>query len=127
MKRFLAAVVIVLVFCSVASAHWPYVVSRPVVVPAPVVAPPPVVHHFHPVGPVYAYPPPVVAYRPPVVAYRPPVVAYRPPVVAYRPPVVVYRPTVVAAPVYYPAPVGVRPKVYVVGQPVRNVLRAVTP
>ena len=31
------------------------------------------------------------------------------------------------APVYYGRAVIVRPKVYVVGQPVRNVLRAVTP
>jgi hypothetical protein len=88
-------------------------------------------------APVVAYrPAPVVAYRPaPVVAYRPaPVVAYRPaPVVAYRPaPVVAYRPVVAVPP---PVPVGVvvgRPvvvstKVYGPGQPVRNLLRAITP
>ncbi len=103
---------------------------------------------FIPATQIDLSPQPVVSYRP-VVAGVAPVVAYRPvvaaPVVAYRPvaaaPVVTYRPVVpgygspVAA--YYPPtavgayPVGptitVRPKVYVSGQPIRNLLRAITP
>lgn len=74
----------------------------------------------------------VVAYQ----AYSPvtPYGVYGPPVpyaAYYAPaPVMVYRPypAYVPAPVYYgPGAVVVRPKVYVRGQPVRNVLRAVTP
>ncbi len=110
MKTFLAAVAIVLVLGSTASAGWTYVAARPVVVAAPVAVPAAEVHYFYPVGPVYAYPGPVVRYHAP-----PPVVAYRPAVVP------------VPARVVYPPPVVVRPKVYVRGQPVRNVLRAITP
>lgn len=80
----------------------------------------------------------VVTYRPvpAVTVYRPaPVVTtYRPaPVVPYRPAPVVttYRPvypTVVTAPAVVTArPVIVDTDVYVPGQPVRNVLRAITP
>jgi len=36
-------------------------------------------------------------------------------------------PMVAPGPMIYPAPVLVRPKVYVLGQPVRNVVRAVLP
>lgn len=65
----------------------------------------------------------------PVVTYRPvtPTVVYRPTtVVTYRP---VVPTTVYSVPVYAaPAPVYVgRQKYYVPGQPVRNVLRAITP
>jgi hypothetical protein len=112
-----AAVVVVLLACSTASAATVRV--GPVVVRTPTV-----VHSFYPVGPVYTYPAPVVAVTPHV-AYRPSVVvsapAIAPATVVYRP-AVVYRPVVVA-----PAPVVVRPKVYVLGQPVRNVIRAVLP
>ncbi len=72
-------------------------------------------------GAVYTYSP----VTPTVTYFAPPVVAYPAPA-----PVVVYRPGVYVAPapVYYPArQVLIRPKVYVRGQPVRNVLRAVTP
>ena len=91
MNRFLVAVVaaIVLLACTTASAGW-----RHVVVP---VAPAPVVHHYYPVGPVYAYPAPVVTHVAPVVA------------------VPVYRARVVN-----PAPVIVRSRVYVRGRPVRH-------
>jgi hypothetical protein len=71
----------------------------------------------------YYAPPPVPYYAPaPGVAY------YAPgPAVAYYSPA----PTVVAAPLavapVYGRAVVIRPKVYVAGQPVRNVLRAVTP
>lgn len=81
---------------------------------------------------------PTVAYSPvyveqPVVVARPPVTVYRP--VTPAPRVTVYSPAV-PAPAVVPAspvvvtaarPVVVRSKVYVPGQPVRNVLRAVTP
>ena len=83
---------------------------------------------------IAAYPPVVVAQRP-VVVYRatpvyPPVVTHRvivPTTVVqtYRPVVPVYT---APATVVVPGPrVLVHPKVYVRGQPVRNVLRAVTP
>jgi hypothetical protein len=85
-------------------------------------------------APAVAYyaPAPVVAYSPVVATayYVPQTVYYSAPV-----PVVVAAP--VAAPQYvappvavapvYGRPVVVRPKVYVVGEPVRNVIRAVTP
>ena len=103
MKRVLLAVAIVVLGCSVASAGWGY--AHPVAVP---VAPPVVVHSYYPVGPVYAYRPPAVAV--PVVPAPVRVAVPAPVVYGYR-----YRPVVV------------RPKVYVWGQPVRNVLRAVTP
>jgi DNA-directed RNA polymerase II subunit RPB1 len=86
---------------------------------------------------------PAVAYRPAPVPYVQPVAAYRPVVPAYSRPYVVYSPTVVAgysAPAYsapaYSAPAAipagpkviVRPKiVWVEGQPIRNLLRAITP
>lgn len=120
----LAAIAVVLLACSTASAGWPY--AAPVVV-----APPPaMVHSFYPVGPVYAYPAPVVRVAPRVV-YRAPVVYPAPvvyqPRVVYRAPVV-YGPHVVyRAPVAYPAPVVIRSKVYVLGRPVRNLVRAVLP
>lgn len=88
------------------------------------------VAYYPPTTTVYSsgYAEPVVTYRPaaPTVVYRPAttVVTYRPaPVVTYRP-VTVYSPPVYAA----PAPVYVgRVKNYVPYQPVRNVLRALTP
>jgi hypothetical protein len=119
----LAGIAVVLLACSTASAGWAYV--GPVVVP-----PPTVVHSFYPVGPVYAYPAPVVAV-PPRVVYRPPVVVpapvvYPPPVV-YRPPVAYPAPVFYGPAAVYPAPVVIHPKIYVRGQPVRNVIRAVLP
>jgi hypothetical protein len=92
------------------------------------------------------HPAPAVAYRPVVTQYVQPAVAYEPlvvqagrvqPYVAYQRPYVVYSPAVAAgytAPVYS-APVAVaagpkvwvHPKVYVEGQPIRNLLRAITP
>jgi hypothetical protein len=81
-----------------------------------------------PVGPG-----PVTAYYAPA-----PVVGYGPVVsTAYYAPAPYYVAAPVAAPYYvaspyavgpvYARPVVVRPKIYVPGQPVRNVLRAVTP
>jgi hypothetical protein len=92
------------------------------------------------------YPAPAVAYRPVLPAYVQPAVAYQPlvvqaarlqPYVAYQRPYAVYSPVVSTgynAPVY-PAPVAapagpkvwVHPKVYVEGQPIRNLLKAITP
>jgi hypothetical protein len=91
---------------------------------------------FMPVGPApvaaYYAPAPVVSYGPVVSTsyYAPaPYYAAAPlPYYAASPVVTPYyvaRPVAVA-PLYGPT-VIVRPKVYVVGQPVRNVLRAVTP
>jgi hypothetical protein len=88
----------------------------PVMVDAPVVAAP-VTTYYAPV--------PVTAYYgvPPVRTYyaSPPVVTYRVPGPSYP---LVYGPVV---PSYSAPGVVVRPKVYVPGQPVRNVLRAITP
>jgi len=111
-----AGIAVVLLACSTASAGWAYV--------GPVVPPPAMVHSYYPVGPVYAYPAPVVAVAPRVV-YRPPVV-YPPPVV-YRPPVAYPAPVFYGPAAVYPAPVVIYPKIYVRGQPVRNVIRAVLP
>jgi hypothetical protein len=77
-----------------------------------------------------------MAYRPVLTPYVQLAVAYQP-FVAYQRPYVVYSPVVAAgynAPVYsapVAAPAGpkvwVHPKVYVEGQPIRNLLRAITP
>jgi hypothetical protein len=120
----------------------------PFLAPAPIItayAPAPVVANYEPLPMAYPATPVVTAYAPvpvPVVtAYAP---APIPVVTAYAPaPVIAYSPVVPAAPVMayspmiagyapYAAPVGygsviVRPKVYVVGQPVRNFFRAITP
>ncbi len=108
MKKILAALGIVLLGASVASAGWTYVARAPVVY-----GPTPVVANYWPVGPVYTYPAPYVVARP--------VVAAPAPVVYYRPAPVVYGP----APVVYGYPYVVRARYYVPGQPVRNTLRAV--
>lgn len=84
--------------------------------------------------------PPVVTYRPALPLYRQPIVTYRQPVVTYRQPVVTYAaPATYVAPATYAAPalngygvpvaqpVIISPKVYYPGQPVRNLLRAITP
>ena len=83
---------------------------------------------YMPVGPVpvatYYSPAPVVSYGPVVAT------SYYAPV-PYYVAVPVVRPYYAASPVVvgpvYGRPVIVRPKIYVPGQPVRNVLRAVTP
>ncbi len=78
---------------------------------------------------IVTYYAPVVAA--PVTTYYAPVVS--PPVTTYYAPAPVttyYAPaatTVVATPVVAARPVIIRPKVYIPGQPVRNVLRAITP
>ena len=114
----LAALAVVLLACSTASAGWPYV-GPVVVAPSPMV-----VHSYYPAGPVYGYPAPVVTVAPRVV-YRAPV--FYPAPVVYRAPVV-YGPHVVyRGPLAYPAPVVVRSKVYIPGRPVRNLVRAVLP
>lgn len=96
------------------------IVYRPVVTPT--------VAYYAPSAPVVAAP--VTTYYRGRVVVRRPVVAYYPPAVAHT---TYYAPSVAAvAPVppttaYYSPGVVVSPKVYVRGQPVRNVLRAITP
>jgi hypothetical protein len=119
------------------------VVYDPVVVPSyPVAAPSVVYETYRPVVTTpwvtryrpavrYSYPAPVTTYRP-VTAYDPivsdaplesyPVVTSYSPVVTYSAPAA-YDPVVTS---YY-APVVVRPRVFVAGQPVRNFFRAVAP
>ncbi len=87
---------------------------------------------YRPMGPDYATP--VVAYRPlvpvvPMVAYRP-VMSMATPYASYSPmPVSAYGPAAYTMPAA--APTGprviVRPKVYVEGQPIRNLIKAFTP
>lgn len=102
MKSMVVAVAIVLLATSTAFGGWVY--TSPAVPTA-------VVHSYWPVGPVYAYPRPMVVARPVLV-----------------PPPVVYPPAVVAPRAVWASPwVTVRPKVYVRGQPVRNVIRAALP
>lgn len=108
----LVAVCVVAVFSGgVASGQYSVAAPVPAVVYRPVPVMVPAVTVYQPVVPAYA---PVVAAYPPLVAYRPMVVP--PPVVYGAPPVV-----------YAGPPAVVRPRVYIPGQPVRNVLRAVTP
>ena len=128
-------VVTPLVSAQVVGAHYPvefvpapsvvvqrsYVLHRPVVTYSRVVESP-AVTVYRPrvvVGPTYFAPRTV--YR----VHTSPLVTYRPIVTTYRPIVTTYRP--VGPVVVYPRSVVVRPKVYVVGQPLRNVLRAITP
>lgn len=84
-------------------------------------APPPPVAVHRPVAPVAS--PPRVVHRPVAPAVSPPVVVHRPVAPAVSPPVAVYQPV----PVVPAAPVFVRPRVFVPGQPIRNVLRAIVP
>ncbi len=78
---------------------------------------------------------PVVVYRTPVSVMPTPVVTYYAPPTAFAAPAPYYvgRPAYVGRPVYVGRPAYVgrsiywSPKVYVQGQPVRNLLRAVTP
>jgi hypothetical protein len=103
-------------------------------------------------APVVAYRPVVAPYAAPYAAYRPVVVPavpyanYANPYAVYRPAVTYAQPYVVNAPApaaafsppVYPAPapapavavgpkVWVHPKVYVEGEPIRNLLKAITP
>ena len=117
-NRLLLVAVCVMVVFSGSMALGQYFVASPVPVAVfrPVPAVVPVTTYYAPAPPVYG---PVVTYSP--VALPPPV-AYTPPI-AY------------ATPIAYPTPIAVYPwpgavvrtKVYVSGQPVRNVLRAVAP
>jgi hypothetical protein len=87
-------------------------------------APTPTVTNYAPAQVVTNYAPPVVTYRPalPVITYRQPVTYVQPTVVGYAGNVS----TVYAVPVVA-QPAVVRTKVYYPGQPIRNVLRAITP
>ncbi len=121
----------------------PITVARPIVQPATTyapVAPAPVVT-YRPMSPAVVARAPVVTYRAiapaysaapaPVVTYRQPVPGYAAPaaVVTYRRPMTFGAPVATAygVPVVMARPVIVSPKVYVPGQPLRNVLRAITP
>ena len=81
---------------------------------------------------VYSAPAPVVTYyAAPVAACPAPAVTYAAPVVTYRPVAVapVYRAgyPVAVAPAVVARPVVIGTDVYVPGQPIRNLLRAITP
>jgi len=114
MSRFVHVVVMltVLLACSTAGAHGPYVVAMPMVAPT---AYPPV--------PMYVAPPPAIMIRTVPV----PAAVAMPARVVVRSPVVVRAPVVVYSPVFVPAPAVIRARVYYPGQPVRNTLRAVLP
>ena len=116
MKSFAVAIALVLMAGSTAFAFHPYVATLPVP-PTPYAA----YYAPQPVVPYYA-PAPTVAYFAPAPTYYSPV----PAVTYYAPTPMVVPAPVAVAPVYGRA-VVIRPKVYVAGQPVRNVLRAVTP
>ncbi len=124
MKNFTMALLMVVLLATVSNAGAQAYVTYLPASPAPVVA--------------YYAPAPIVSYGPVVTAsyYTPQTVYYSAPASYYvASPIVTpyyvaspYVPaTVAVAPVYYGRAVVVRPKVYVVGEPVRNVLRAVTP
>ena len=115
-----------------------YTTYRPVVTYSPVLTPSGTITTYSPVVTPYgarvirSYRPVVTYSRtvyPRTVRYRVPVVTYRPAVVRYRVPTTVYQPMVTTySPMLVPAgPWLVRPKIYVTGQPIRNVLRAITP
>ena len=93
---------------------------------ATAVAPPAALMSPSVVAPPQAVLPPY--YAAPTFAYRPQYYA-APPVTAYRPVVAGYAaaPVVIPGAVAVGRPVIVRPKYYVPGQPIRNVLRAITP
>ncbi|MGA2069550.1 MAG: hypothetical protein ABSG86_31655 [Thermoguttaceae bacterium] len=110
MKRFLLATAVLLLAGSTALGQAPYVTLMPVA-PAPAVT-------------YYAYPPaPLVA---PVVTL-PPRYYVASPVVAPAPLAAASPYPMAGPPLVYGPRVVVHPKVYVAGQPIRNVLRAVTP
>jgi hypothetical protein len=122
MKTFAMAMALATVFTvalmASGTAHAQVVVTYMPVAPAPVAA--------------YYAPAPVVttAYYAPAPYYVASPVSYyaaAPVVAPMAAPYYVASPLVPAGPYYYGRRVIVRPKVYVVGQPVRNVLRAVTP
>ena len=125
MKMIVAVAAIVLLASSTASAAWIGGVTY--AVPGPVVY-----ESYMPAAPYYAaYPTPYYqVYSTPYYAGYP-TPAYASPMYAspmYAAPRVVYRPAVMAPPmaVYSPGMV-VYPRVFVPGQPVRNVLRATLP
>jgi hypothetical protein len=109
MKNFLIAVAVLALIGSTAYGGW-YVG--------------PVGYRYYAAAPVYGYAAPVAVPAPQVV-YSP--VVTPAPQVVYSP--VVTQPVAVAAPVVVGRPVVVGPagKVYVVGRPVRNAVRAVLP
>ena len=99
------------------------------------VGPAPITAYYGPApmtyGPVVAtsyYAPYAVRYAAPVPYYAAaPVVTPYYAAVPVATPYYVASPVAVPAPLYYGRPVVIHPKVYVRGEPVRNVLRAVTP
>jgi hypothetical protein len=104
------------VYSPVVESVTPVPVLPPTVVEAPVAAPTVTYYAPQPTVTYYAPQPTVTYYAPqPTVSYYAPA-----PTVVYRP-----APVYVPGPVYYAGrPVVVRPRVYVPGQPLRNVLRA---
>lgn len=119
MTKILAALGVVLLTASMASAQCGCAAPAAVAYSPVSYAPAPVVVNYAPAAPVYSY---TASYPAPYVASYP-TYGYT---TYYASPYVVARP-VVAAPVVYPAPYAVyygRPWLYVPGQPIRNALRA---
>lgn len=125
---------------TVVVSRYVYPTSRVVVNQFPIMTPGAYVSYAYPATSVtatsyYSYYPTLTSYIAPTVTYYPSTAyttAYYPGTVAST----AFYPSAVATPVYtgYTVPavvtapsVVVRPKVYVPGQPVRNVLRAITP
>jgi hypothetical protein len=124
MKNFLVAFFAAAVLLAVSSAEAQTYIGYMPATPVPVAA------YYRPV-PVVSYSPVIAAsyYAPQTVYYAPPVPYYvaAPMATPYYAASPVVPAAVAVAPVYYGRPVVVRPKVYVPGEPVRNILRAVTP
>ena len=109
MKSLVAALVIVLLACSTASATWPCCTARPVVVQSPVVAyspvvcpvppPRPVRYHYGPIRRLETYAVPVAA---PVPLAAPATVTFSPGFVAPGAPYTSYRPAWYPVPTYLP-------------------------
>jgi hypothetical protein len=118
MKTFVMPFSVAVVLMLSSSALAQGVVAYMPVAPAPVAyyQPAPVVGYGPVVRTAYYAPAPYYVASPVAVPY-----AAAPVVTAY------YGGPVAVAPLYYGRPVIVRPKIYIPGQPVRNVVRAVTP
>jgi hypothetical protein len=119
MKNSIMAAIVAAVIMLASSAKAQTYVGYMPAAPAPVAG-------YYATGPVATYAPVVTtAYYAPRAVYYPAPVPYY----VASPVAMPYYATapVAVAPVYYGPAVVVRPKVYVRGEPVRNVLRAVTP
>jgi hypothetical protein len=119
MKNLMLAVIVAALIAVASSAKAQMYPGYMPAVPASVAG-------YYATGPVAAYAPVVTTayYAPPAVYYPAPAPYYVASPIAM--PYYAAAPVAVA-PVYYGPAVVVRPKFYIRGEPVRNVLRAVTP